>query len=307
MKRIILSYFLALGLVVIFVGLAKSQGPYFTDWSVPVPVTELNTTFSESPNSISRDGLSLYINYMNPATGTGEDIYIAKRPDTDSSWGTPVKVPNINSNNNDRHGFISPDGHWLYFASNRPGGLGGYDIYVSWRKHVNDDNGWQTPVNLAAVNSTGFEVGPRIFEDESGVTHLYFNHAPSPSTIADIYTSVLGPNGFEPPAAVSELNTTWHEGASYLRKDGREIYFPRTESGVQNVMTSTRSSIYDFWLPPVYVFDRSLIGDPAITFITNPVLSWDAKTLYIGVFQTGVDNGNANIYVSYREKAQGND
>jgi hypothetical protein len=286
---------------------AQSAGPHFTDWSVPVPVSELNTTASESPNSISRDGLSLYINFVNPVTPTaGEDIYVAHRDDANSEWGSPVIVPNVNSNKNDRHAFISPDGHWLYFASNRTGGLNNsYDIYVSWRQQVKDDQGWETPTRLSVVNTTGFDVGPRLFGDES--IQLYFSSNPfANAQPADIYRSVLGPDGFGTPVSVSELNSAFHEGACYLRKDGREIYFPRTEGIVQNVMNSTRESTDALWAAPEYVFDRSLIGDPAITFITNPVLSWDALTLYIGVYQTGVNNGNADIYVSHREKLRGN-
>lgn len=287
---------------------AQSFGPHFTNWSVPVPIAELNTTGSESPNSISRDGLSLYINFLDTSTSpANEDIYVARRDDVYSSWGTPVIVPNVNSNKNDRHAFVSPDGHWLYFASNRTGGLNNsYDIYVSWRQHVKDDEGWETPVRLPVVNTNGFDVGPRLFEDEFGVVQLYFSSNPAANAQpADIYSSVLGPYGFETPVAVPELNSTFHEGACYLRKDGREIYFPRTEGTVQNVMVSTRVSTDALWAAPEYVFDRSLIGDPAITFITNPVLSWDGLTLYIGVYQTGVNNGYADIYVAYREKIKG--
>lgn len=287
---------------------AQSAGPHYTDWSVPVPIAELNTTGSESPNSISRDGLSLYINFLDATTTPpNEDIYVAYRDDVDSPWGEPVIVPNVNSIRNDRHAFISPDGHWLYFASNRTGGLGNsYDIYVSWRRHVKDDQGWETPTRLPVVNTSGFDVGPRLFEDEFGVVQLYFSSNPAAnSQPVDIYRSVLGQYGFETPVTVPELNSTFHEGACYLRKDGREIYFPRTEGTVQNVMYSTRESTDAVWDAPEYVFDRSLIGDPAITFITNPVLSWDGLTIYIGVYQTGVNNGNADIYVSHREKISG--
>ena len=298
---------LAIALFLISEIRAQSGGPYYTDWSVPVPITELNTTASESPNSISRDGLNLYINYVNPSTGTMEDIYVSHRADVDSPWGMPVIVPNVNSSRNDRHAFISPDGHRLYFASNRTGSLNNsYDIYVSWREHVKDDDGWQTPSRLPVVNTTGFDVGPRLFEDEYGVVQLYFSSNPfANAQPADIFRSALGIDGFETPVSVSELNSIFHEGACYLRKDGREIYFPRTEGVVQNVMVSTRMSTDALWAPPQYVFDRSTIGDPAITFVTNPVLSWDGLTLYIGVYQTGVNNGNADIYVSYREKRKG--
>jgi len=48
---------------------------------------------------------------------------VAQRPSRDEDWGEPQKVSdNLNSGSNDRPAIVSPDGQWLFFASDRPGG-----------------------------------------------------------------------------------------------------------------------------------------------------------------------------------------
>src|SRR5580765_5344319 len=64
-----------------------------------------------------------------------------------SDWSTPVNLgPTINSASSDQEAGISRDGLSLYFASNRPGGFGGFDMYVSQRASVDDP--WGSPMNL---------------------------------------------------------------------------------------------------------------------------------------------------------------
>src|SRR5262249_53486197 len=64
-------------------------------------------------------------------------------------WGTPVTLgPAVNSPANDQPPAISPDGLSLYITSNRPGGYGSFDLWVSHRATPDDD--WGPPVNLGA-------------------------------------------------------------------------------------------------------------------------------------------------------------
>jgi len=57
------------------------------------------------------------------------------------------------------HPFLSRDGKSLYFSSNRPGGFGGYDLYVSYKTST----GWTTPQNLGSpINTAGNEMSPFI-------------------------------------------------------------------------------------------------------------------------------------------------
>jgi hypothetical protein len=283
-----------------------TSGPWFSDWSKPGPVAGLNTSFQDVPNGISRDGLSLYFQRTNP--GTGEDLYVVHRPDLESNWGVPIKLPEtINSTFTDRAAFVSSDGHWLFFSSDRPGGIGGNDLYLSRRTHVHDDGDWEPAVNLSAVNSVGFESGPTLFEDEeTDSTQLYFNSAPFPGgtqAVADIYRSTFGPNGFEAPIPVTELNSPVQEGRPYLRRDGREIYMQSNRSGLLSIWVSTRSSTTEPWSPPEVAVSPANMGDATVVAITTPVLSWDNSTLFVGVIRPGVDMGD--IYVATREKVKG--
>jgi hypothetical protein len=69
------------------------------------------------------------------------------RASRDSEWGTPVNLgPAINSASPDLAPNLSIDGH-LLFGSNRAGGQGRFDIYVSRRSNPNDDSGWVSPTN----------------------------------------------------------------------------------------------------------------------------------------------------------------
>ena len=281
-------------------------GPRYSTWSTPQRVPGVNTTSAEYPNGISRDGLGLYFQRANP--GTGEDLYVVHRPDLEANWGTPIKLPDtINSSANDRGAFVSADGHWLYFSSDRPGGVGANDLYVTWRAHVHDDGAWEPATNVSAVNSVGFDSGPALFEDdESGTTQLYFVSAPYPDgtqATADIYVSTLGPDGFGLPSPVAELNSSVQEGRPYVRHDGREIFFQSNRTGALAIWVSTRSSTTEPWMPPVLAISVADLGDPTVAAVPTPVLSWDRTTLFVGIVRPGIDTGD--IYVSTRERVRG--
>src|SRR5204863_6688022 len=79
-----------------------------------------------------------------------------------SDWSAPVNLgPGINSASNDQDAAISKDGLSLYFASNRPGGFGGFDMYVSQRASTDDP--WGSPVNLGPTVNTAFDEGNAAF------------------------------------------------------------------------------------------------------------------------------------------------
>jgi WD40 repeat protein len=89
-----------------------------------------------------------------------------------SDWSPPDNLGAvINSTASDQHPAISKDGLSLYFASSRPGGFGGLDIYVSRRASLDDP--WTAPVNLGPnINSAGNEIAPAFSPDGH---HLYFH------------------------------------------------------------------------------------------------------------------------------------
>ena len=76
-----------------------------------------------------------------------------------SDWSTPLNLgPVINTGYNDQHPAISKDGLSLYFTSNRPGGYGADDLWVSQRTSA--DEAWGPPQNLGATINTGAALLP---------------------------------------------------------------------------------------------------------------------------------------------------
>jgi hypothetical protein len=91
---------------------------------------------------------------------------------TTTSWDPPQNLgPAINAVADDFALALSPDGHVMFFASTRPGGVGGNDIYLSRRHNKRydlGDLGWQDAANLGNVVNTEFnEANPEMFEDDA--------------------------------------------------------------------------------------------------------------------------------------------
>ena len=118
-------------------------------WTEPARFKDpINTGFDTWP-SLSRDK-ALYFFSRRPGGMGGFDIYRSV-PDN----GEYKEVQNlgnaINTSYIEEDPYIAPDGSYLLFDSDRPGGYGGLDLYIAWRKK---DGTWSTPVNLGErVNS----------------------------------------------------------------------------------------------------------------------------------------------------------
>jgi len=135
-------------------------------WTIPVGIGKnINTAKHEASIGLSVDGQQLFI-YKEEDYGS---IFMSTLEN--GEWGKPVKLgPNINTSERETHASLSADGKYLYFTSDRPGGFGGLDIYVSEKLR----NGvWGPARNLGdAINTKYDEEGPFIHPD--GKT-LYFS------------------------------------------------------------------------------------------------------------------------------------
>ncbi len=118
----------------------------------------VNTASSDVGAFITVDGLELYFQSTRPGGYGNADIYVTKRATPTSPWSPATNLgPRVNGSFADVWPMVSPDGLELYVSSNRPGGLGGPDIFVSKRATTQDP--WGDPVNLGpAVNSPSGEL-----------------------------------------------------------------------------------------------------------------------------------------------------
>jgi len=290
--------------------MAAEDAPRYSDWSAPVNLgAPVNTSFIDQGADISKDGLSLYYFCGNcPDTFGNADIWVAHRASIDAAWGTPQRLgANVNSPSNETAARLSIDGHRLYFTSDRSGGFGGTDIYVSRRRDKRDDQGWEPAVNLGSgVNTSAGEAQPAPFEDEAtGTTLLYFasNRAGGPG-MNDIYVSTLQADGtFGSAAAVAELNTPSQDQQPAIRRDGLELFLGSDRTGTVgsiDLWVSTRASTTDPWSPPVNLGTvvNSTVQDG------RPALSFDGTQLYFQSPRPG-GLGSCDLYVTTRTKLQG--
>ncbi len=98
-------------------------------WAPPIPVANLNTEENETTVWLHPNMKWLFFSSRGHDSMGGYDIFMAEW--TGTNWGSPRNLGYpINSVNDDTHFRISPDGKYALFASQRPGGVGGRDIYM---------------------------------------------------------------------------------------------------------------------------------------------------------------------------------
>jgi outer membrane protein OmpA-like peptidoglycan-associated protein len=130
----------------------------------------LNTPDNEGAQSISANGKTMVFTVCNRKGIIGRcDIYYSEKEG--DQWSFPKNMGGaINSSSKETQPSLSADGTTIYFASDRPGGKGGLDI---WKSSKAEDSTWQIPVNLGdSVNTTGDEMSPFIHPDNNT---LYFS------------------------------------------------------------------------------------------------------------------------------------
>ena len=132
--------------------------------SRPLIFESLDSSFNQGTASISADGNHLYFTQWKKENGTvASSIYISTK--TTNGWGKPQLLPAINQQgHNSKQPFCSADGRYLFFASDRSGGKGGFDI---WYAVINDDGTTGEPANAGAVNTSANEQAPFYHEGSS--------------------------------------------------------------------------------------------------------------------------------------------
>ena len=281
-----------------------AAAPTCSEWSAPVNLAAVNTSAIEAGPSISKRGLSLYF-HSDRAGGYGStDIWVSQRSSTDEAWGPAYNVgPAVNGVAVESVASLSRDEHWLFFHSNRPGGVGGVDLWASYRANTHDDFGWEPAVNLGAVvNSAGSDAGATFFENERAPLLLFGSTRPG-SAGFDIYVSAIVPGGFTAPAPVAELNSTSSDQRPSIRFDGLELVFASDRSsthGGLDLWGTTRSTPSQPWGPPV---NLGAIVNSAATD-TQPFFSPDRETLLFASDRPG-GAGSFDIYMAPRAKTRG--
>ncbi|MBN2130915.1 MAG: PD40 domain-containing protein, partial [Sedimentisphaerales bacterium] len=218
-----------------------------------------------------------------PGGSGGDDIWVLKRATVDDDWGPPENLgPLVNSANSDAGTCISADGLTLYFNSDRPGGCGGYDLYVTTR--ATRDSPWGPPANLgSAVNSSGLEGFPWMSSDS---LELYFLSGRAGGYGGlDLYVcrrADASDTWANPVNLGPVVNSPYNEAANCLSPDGRLLVFQDAWSlrpggyGNGDLWMTRRADNAAPWEEPVNL--GLMINGPASDW--RPCLSPDGSALY---------------------------
>jgi outer membrane protein OmpA-like peptidoglycan-associated protein len=130
----------------------------------------LNTPDNEGAQSISGNGMLMVFTGCMRDDGYGMcDLYFSEN--RNGIWTIPRNIgAPVNSKYSEKQPALSSDGRTVYFSSDRPGGLGQFDL---WKSTLGNDGKWSRPENLGAnINSSGFDQSPFIHPDNKT---MYFS------------------------------------------------------------------------------------------------------------------------------------
>ena len=138
--------------------------------------------------------------------------------------------PAVNTKSSDFGPIISPDGNSLFFTSDRPGGLGGQDVWVSTRK-----NGiWQPAKNLGPPINTKGDEGPDSFSISENALYFTACDRQFGQGGCDIYVSFQQEKGWsEPESLGAPVNTKYNEMNASISSSGDLLIFTSDRPGGQ--------------------------------------------------------------------------
>jgi hypothetical protein len=268
-------------------------------WAQPVNLgPSINTAADESPGDISPDGLTFYFT-SNRSSGLGSyDTWVTTRATIQDPWGEPVNLGStINSSAGDLGGRISADGLEFYFISNRPGGSGGYDIWVTTRATI--QNPWGNPVDLGSgVNSPVWDYSPAPSPD--GLRLFFSSNRPSQHGVWAIWVAERATRDGDWGAPVNlgpAINSSFDQENPYLSADGSTLYFASTRPG-----GSGDSDLWQVSIEPVVDFTGDSRVDLEDLLILTENWAQDAPSVDMAPMPWGdgiVDAQDLEVLMSY--------
>lgn len=229
-------------------------------WLKPALINKGGT--NDKAIALSPDGLTLFIFHEDPS-GNG-DIY---RSDFDYfEWSVPQRVKGINTTSWEGGCSITADGKTLYFCSNRPGSLGGKDIY---KATLQEDKSWGNIENLGPnVNSEADEESPFIHAD--GKT-LFFS--------SNGRTSMGGYDIFQSRWNTADGKFTEAQNLGYpINTPDDDLYYTLTANGNTGYYASGKKGGQG--LKDIYRISSGYMGEKPMAYVVKGVVTKAMNVLY---------------------------
>jgi hypothetical protein len=204
-------------------------------WSAPTIITELASPNDEDTPIMSRDGLIITLSSDRAGTIGMNDLWISTRASRTQTWAPPTRIAELSSVDADEHLSRTADELVGLFSSDRPGGMGGYDIYITTRSQPTDP--WGTPALVPELNSTSYDQDPTL--DASGTIVVFSS---TRTTDQNLYMATRPDRNspFGAPVPISALNTAADESDPWMSPDLRTIVFTRGTDTGRDLYIATR-------------------------------------------------------------------
>lgn len=269
------SLILVIGIITVLAGQQAQADFVFGEPENLGPV--VNSANSEGEFDISSDGLELYFGSDRPDGHGKGDIWVTRRRTQTDPWENPTNLGVlVNGSYEDFAPSISSDGLSLYFTSNRPGGSGGYELWVTKREKLEDP--WGEPENLGPiVNSSAYDAKPSLSSD--GLSLFFGSNREKRGTpysdLCYIYVTTRVTTN-DPWSEPVRLGPAVNPGIEYdsdwpsISEDGLSLFFSQWTSDGAALRVATRTLVSDSW-------NRSIsLG----LFGVCPCFSPDGSTMY---------------------------
>jgi OOP family OmpA-OmpF porin len=212
-------------------------------FSEPQSLSEnINSEFNEGTCTLSADGRTLIFTSCYGRQGYGScDLYISNKNGDD--WSIPKNMGGvINSYAWDSQPSLSADGRRLFFISNRGGGVGSRDIWVTEK---DDKDNWSKPKNLGrGINTVADEVSPFIHPNNK--TLYYATNGLPGFGGFDVYYTLQDGEGWTTPVNLgAPINSGEDQVSLFITSDGEKGYYSNEDNNSKN----RNGIIYEFSVP----------------------------------------------------------
>lgn len=209
----------------------------------------------------------------------------------------PFNTPNASS----MHPTISKKGNVLIFASDRDGGFGGNDLYLT--KY--DGQTWSNPINLGAeINTSGEEVFPFMMHEDT----LFFSSTGHGGMGGlDVFISFFdGKKWSHPKNLLAPINTNYDDFSFYRQSNGMSGYFSSNRNGKDDIYTWQVADPEFLLVGVVTDIDKDPVADAKVVLKEGGIVVDSVKTGKKGDFEMPLD-WNKDYTVSGTYKTQKTD
>ena len=257
------------------------------------PVPGLNSALDDQVVGISTTGD--YIFLFSQAQEMYGALYLVKR--NGNILGKKEKfITAINDEKSiETSGYMTPDGQTAFFASNRAGGFGGYDI---WMVRKLPTGAWAVPQNCGAtINTAGDEDFPSISFDG---TTIYFSSNGHPGLGGfDLYQvtwSVEDNTYFDFKNLGYPLNTPFDERTISYTEDGKHAYISSARKGGKGDLDIYRITFSEVEITPAIFNLKLQTGDAAAPYVTDAIITvFNKNGEPVGEYRPNSNSGKFTI------------